>query len=65
MFDVVTYALLKKQIASAATGIQKIEYKDGSLIFTLFDGSTISTPIEFDSETMVLDEGALDNTILE
>lgn len=49
MFDVVTYALLKKQIASAATGISKVEYKDGNLIFTLPDGSTISTPLEFES----------------
>ena len=49
MFDVVTYALLKKQIASAATGIEKVEYKDGNLIFTLPDGSTISTPLEFES----------------
>ena len=49
MFDVVTYALLKKQIASAATGIEKVEYKDGNLIFTLLDGSTINTPLEFES----------------
>ena len=29
MFDVVTYALLKKTISQAATGIEKVEYKDG------------------------------------
>ena len=46
MFDVVTYALLKKTISQAATGIEKVEYKDGKLIFTLPDGNTIETPLD-------------------
>ena len=49
MFDVVTYALVKKMIGTAATGIEKVEYKDGNLIFTLPDGSTISTPLDIES----------------
>lgn len=49
LFDVVTYALVKKMIGSAATGIEKVEYKDGNLIFTLPDGSTISTPLDIES----------------
>ena len=49
MFDIVTYALLKKQIGQAATGISKVEYIDGNLIFTLADGSTISTPLPLTS----------------
>lgn len=46
MFDVVTYALLKKTISQAATGIEKVEYKNGKLIFTLPDGNTIETPLD-------------------
>lgn len=46
MFDVVTYALLKKTISQAATGFEKVEYKDGKLIFTLPDGNTIETPLD-------------------
>ena len=46
MFDVVTYALLKKTISQAATGIEKVEYKDGKLIFTLPDGNTVETPLD-------------------
>ena len=49
MFDVVTYALVKKMIGQAATGISKVEYKDGALVFTLADGSTISTPLDISS----------------
>ena len=36
-------------IGTAATGIEKVEYKDGNLIFTLPDGSTISTPLDIES----------------
>lgn len=46
MFDVVTYALLKKTISQAATGFEKVEYKDGKLIFTLPDGNIIETPLD-------------------
>lgn len=49
MFDVVTYALVKKMIGQAATGISKVEYKDGALVFTLADGSIISTPLDISS----------------
>lgn len=46
MFDVVTYALLKKTISQAAAGFSKVEYLDGKLIFTLPDGNTIETPLD-------------------
>lgn len=62
MFDVVTYALVKKMVGQAATGIQKVEYKDGNLIFTLPDGSTISTPLDISSGVAgasLNEEGAL------
>lgn len=49
MFDVVTYALVKKLVGQAATGISKVEYKDGKLIFTLPDGSIIETPLDISS----------------
>lgn len=62
MFDVVTYALVKKLIGQAATGISKVEYKDGKLIFTLPDGSTIDTPLDISSGVAgasLNEEGAL------
>lgn len=62
MFDVVTYALVKKLVGQAATGIQKVEYKDGKLIFTLPDGSTIDTPLDISSGVAgasLNEEGAL------
>ena len=62
MFDVVTYALVKKLVGQAATGIVGVEYKDGSLIFTLADGSTIRTPLDISSGVAgasLNEEGAL------
>ena len=62
MFDVVTYALVKKLVGQAATGISKVEYKDGKLIFTLPDGSTIETPLDISSGVAgasLNEEGAL------
>ena len=62
MFDVVTYALVKKLVGQAATGISKVEYKDGKLIFTLPDGSTIDTPLDISSGVAgasLNEEGAL------
>ena len=49
MFDVVTYALVKKMVGQAATGIAGAEYKDGKLIFTLADGSTLEVPLDISS----------------
>ena len=49
MFDVVTYALVKKLVGQAATGIAGAEYKDGKLIFTLADGSTLEVPLDISS----------------
>jgi len=62
LFDVVTYALVKKLVGQAATGISKVEYKDGKLIFTLADGSTIDTPLDISSGVAgasLNEEGAL------
>ena len=36
-------------VASAATGISGVEFKDGKLIFTLADGSTLETPLDISS----------------
>lgn len=47
MLDLITYALLKKKIEEAATGISNIRYENGSLVFELADGTTTSTPIDF------------------
>ena len=62
MFDVVTYALLKKKIEQAATGITGAEYKDGKLIFTLGDGSKLEVPLDISSGVagaLVDESGAL------
>ena len=62
MFDVVTYALLKKKIEQAATGIVSAEYKDGKLIFTLGDGSNLEVPLDISSGVagaLVNESGAL------
>lgn len=62
MFDVVTYALVKKLVGQAAAGISKVEYKDGKLIFTLPDGSTLETPLDISSGVAgasLNEEGAL------
>ena len=62
MFDVVTFALLKKKIEQAATGIPGAEYKDGKLIFTLGDGSKLEVPLDISSGVagaLVDESGAL------
>ena len=63
MFDVVTYTLLKKTIGQAATGISKVEYVDGKLVFTLMDGTIVETPLDIqgsDVKSISLNEdGAL------
>lgn len=62
MFDVITYALLKKKIEQAATGITGAEYKDGKLIFTLGDGSKLEVPLDISSgvaDALVNESGAL------
>lgn len=62
MLDVITYALLKKKIEQAATGITGAEYKDGKLIFTLGDGSKLEVPLDISSgvaDALVNESGAL------
>ena len=62
MLDVVTYALLKKKIEQAATGIVGAEYKEGKLIFTLGDGSKLEVPLDISSGVagaLVNESGAL------
>lgn len=63
MFDVVTYALLKKTIGQAATGISKVEYVDGKLVFTLADGTLMETPLDIQGSDVkgisLNEEGAL------
>lgn len=75
MLDLITYALLKKKIEEAATGISDIRYENGALIFELADGSTTSTPIDFpeadvptfqyESEENLLKISYSDGTILQ
>ena len=62
MFDVITYALVKKMVSQAASGISGVEYKEGKLIFTLADGSTLETPLDISTGVAgasLNEEGAL------
>lgn len=49
MFDVVTYALVKKMVGQAAAGISDIKFSNGELIFYLPDNSTIKVPVPFEA----------------
>ena len=49
-------------VGQAAAGITNVEYKDGKLIFTLPDGSTLETPLDISSGVAgasLNEEGAL------
>ena len=45
MLDVITYALLRKQIASAASGISDIKSEGNELVFVLADGREVRVEI--------------------
>lgn len=45
MLDVITYALLRKQIASAASGISDIRSEGGELVFILADGREVRVEV--------------------
>lgn len=45
MLDVITYALLRKQIASAASGISDVRAEGSDLIFVLADGREVRVEV--------------------
>lgn len=45
MLDVITYALLRKQIASAASGISDIRSEGNELVFVLTDGREVRVEV--------------------
>lgn len=45
MLDVITYALLRKQIASAASGISDVRTEGSDLIFVLSDGREVRVKV--------------------
>ena len=45
MLDVITYALLRKQIASAASGISDIRNEGNELVFVLADGREVRVEV--------------------
>ena len=45
MLDVITYALLRKQIASAASGISDVKSEGSDLIFVLSDGREVRVAV--------------------
>lgn len=45
MLDVITYALLRKQIASAASGISDVRAEGSDLIFVLSDGREVRVEV--------------------
>ena len=45
MIDLTTYALLRKQIASAASGISDVRAEGDELVFVLADGSEVRVAV--------------------
>lgn len=45
MLDVITYALLRKQIASATSGISDIRSEGNELVFVLADGREVRVAV--------------------
>lgn len=45
MLDVITYALLRKQITSAASGISDIRSEGNELVFVLADGREVRVEV--------------------
>ena len=45
--DLITYALCKKMVAAAASGITKIEVRGSDLVFTTSTGEEISVTLPF------------------
>ena len=45
MLDVITYALLRKQITSAASGISDVRTEGSDLIFVLSDGREVRVKV--------------------
>lgn len=45
MLDIITYALLRKQIASAASGISDVRAEGDELVFVLADGREVRVAV--------------------
>ena len=45
MIDLITYALLRKQIANAAAGISDVRAEGDELVFVLADGSEVRVAV--------------------
>lgn len=51
--DLITYALCKKMVAAAASGISKIEVQGSDLIFTTSTGEKISVTLPFPASSVI------------
>lgn len=67
MTGTVAYILAKKLITSASSGISGIEISDGSLVFHLADGGTLSVPMPEVNESLkfvdVLPQEGVEDTL--
>ena len=51
--DLITYALCKKMVAAAASGITKIEVRGSDLVFTTSTGEEISVTLPFPASSVI------------
>ena len=54
----ILYSVLKKMISTAASGIAAIEARDGKLIFTMKDGTTLETELP----TITIDDSVVSSS---
>lgn len=65
MIDLVTYALLKRKLASAATGISGAAIRNGELVFELQDGSELQCgPLFSDNSSPIINITNTDNNLV-
>lgn len=64
MIDLITYALLKRKIAEAATGISSAAIEGGELVFVLQDGTKLNCgPLFNDNTSPIINISSTDNAL--
>lgn len=64
MIDLITYALLKRKISEAATGISSAAIEDGELVFVLQDGTKLNCgPLFNDNTSPIINISSTDNAL--
>lgn len=58
MIDLITYALLKRKLSEAATGISEAKIENGNLVFVLADGSQLDCGNIFGGDSPIINVAA-------